>query len=480
MNLKENRRASKTRFCFRSRFAVALRTILALHLVQLLGADESLNRLRTKAEAGDPTAQTALGQAFYLGEFGAATNYVEAVKWYRRAAEQNHAQAQYNLGWIYSEGKGVAPNYVEVAMWWRKAAEQNDAPAQNGLGLCYDHGLGVVQDHAEAVKWFRQAAEQGLSPAQYNLADHYSVGKGVAKDEGEAVKWYRKAAEQNNAPAQYNMGVCYNDGLGVAKDYAEAMEWWRKAAGQNHVMAQHNLGVSYNEGKSVTKDYVEAVKWYRKAAEQNFAPAQNDLGVCYANGFGVTKDYLEAYKWCLLAAAQGDELAKNVTPKLEGLLTRVQIAEGQKRAGEFKPSEVPSLVAQQGGSGGNPLAQPRAKAEAGDAKAQNELGEAFHAGGRGVPKNTVEAVKWFRQAAEQNFPAAQASLALCYERGDGVAKYEVEAYKWNLLAAAQGDTKAKRNVTLQELLLSPEEIAEGKRRAEAWLAHRKKSSTDNR
>ena len=90
------------------------------------------------------------------------------------------------------------------------------------------------------------------------------------------------------------------------------------------------------------------------------------------------------------------------------------------------------------------------------------------------------AAKWFRRAAEQNLAAAQSNLGICYERGDGVAKYEVEAYKWFLLAAAQGDTKAKRNATLLELLLSPEEIAEAKERAQAWLEQHEKATTKNR
>ena len=91
-----------------------------------------------------------------------------------------------------------------------------------------------------------------------------------------------------------------------------------------------------------------------------------------------------------------------------------------------------------------------------------------------------EAVKWFRQAAEQNLAAAQSNLGICYERGDGVAKYEVEAYKWDLLAAAQGATKAKRNASMLELILSQEQIAEGKRRAQDWLEQRKKSSNNSR
>jgi TPR repeat protein len=246
------------------------------------------------------------------------------------------------------------------------------------------------------------------------------------------------------------------------------------------------------------------VRWWRKAAEQNFAPAQHDLGNCYANGHSVTIDFVEAYKWYLLAAAQGDEFAKNTTPKLEGLLTREQRAEGQKRAGDFKPMEFPSLDAQQAGAYGNPSGNPpygmysrrisrqqgaadgspladlRAKAETGDAQAQNELGEALYAGKRGVAKNAVEAVKWFRQAAEQNLAAAQSNLGVCYEHGDGVAKYEVEAYKWDLLAAAQGDTKAKHNASLLELLLSQEQIAEGKRRTQDWLEQRKTTSLRTR
>ena len=89
-------------------------------------------------------------------------------------------------------------------------------------------------------------------------------------------------------------------------------------------------------------------------------------------------------------------------------------------------------------------------------------------------------MKWFRQAAEQNLAAAQSNLGVCYERGDGVAKYEVEAYKWDLLAAAQGDKKAKRNASLLELMLSPKEIAEGKRRAQDWLEQQKNTPLKTR
>ena len=43
----------------------------------------------------------------------------------------------------------------------RQAAEQGHADAQYNLGLMYDRGDGVPENDAEAVKWYRMAAEQG-------------------------------------------------------------------------------------------------------------------------------------------------------------------------------------------------------------------------------------------------------------------------------------------------------------------------------
>ena len=56
-----------------------------------------------------------------------------------------------------------------------------------------------------------------------------------------------------------------------------------------------------------------------------------------AHGDGVAEDLVEAYKWLLLAARQGDEGAKQIMKVLESKLTSEQIAEGKKRARDFKP-----------------------------------------------------------------------------------------------------------------------------------------------
>ncbi len=90
-----------------------------------------------------------------------AADDAEAVKWYRKAAEQGDAYAQYNLGFMYDNGEGVPRDYAEAARWYRKAANQGEADARFNLGVMYSEGQGVPQDYAQAHMWFSLAGAQG-------------------------------------------------------------------------------------------------------------------------------------------------------------------------------------------------------------------------------------------------------------------------------------------------------------------------------
>src|SRR6266540_288567 len=94
------------------------------------------------------------------------------------------------------------------------------------------------------------------------------------------------------------------------------------------------------------------------------------------------------------------------------------------------------LPAQQTEADPKLLAEIRAKAEKGDIQSQSELGATFFFGNLGVPRDYVEAVKWWRKAAEQNDPWAQNNLGVCYANGDGFGKDYVQTRKWWILAAA--------------------------------------------
>ena len=67
-------------------------------------------------------------------------------------------------------GVGMAKDDVQGATWYRKAAEQNYAKAQYHLGLCYDRGQGVAKEPAEAYKWSLLATRQGDEKAKALVA----------------------------------------------------------------------------------------------------------------------------------------------------------------------------------------------------------------------------------------------------------------------------------------------------------------------
>jgi len=52
---------------------------------------------------------------------GVPQDHKEAVKWYRLAAEQGFASAQFHLGTFYEQGQGVSQDYVSAHMWWNIA-----------------------------------------------------------------------------------------------------------------------------------------------------------------------------------------------------------------------------------------------------------------------------------------------------------------------------------------------------------------------
>lgn len=113
------------------------------------------------AENGDPEAQYVVGLIYNEEE-----SFSQASEWYRKAAMQGHAKAQFNLANKYYEGKGVEQNFEEAFKWYQKAAEQGHSGAQYNLGCMYGRGEGVKKDYAQANQWLYKAALQGNIDAQ--------------------------------------------------------------------------------------------------------------------------------------------------------------------------------------------------------------------------------------------------------------------------------------------------------------------------
>lgn len=145
-----------------------------------------------------------------------------------------------------------------------------------------------------------------------------------------------------------------------------------------------------------------------RLAEQGIASAQYQLGVMYNWGKGVPEDNKEAAKWLLKAAEQGHD------------------------------------------------------------NAQVNIGY-FYIQGKGVPKDFSAGMDWLLKAAEQGKDEAMANIAAMYHKGEGVTRNEAMAYMWFILAG----NRKQQYVASREYLektLPAEQLEEGKRLADEWLA----------
>ena len=105
-------------------------------------------------------------------------------------ANQGDANAQFNLGLLYGDGKSLPQDYAKARYWHGRAAYQGHAPAQYSIALMHHKGLGMPQDNAQSAHWYRMAAEQGHQGAQFNLATLYDEGLGVSRDPVMAYVWF--------------------------------------------------------------------------------------------------------------------------------------------------------------------------------------------------------------------------------------------------------------------------------------------------
>jgi uncharacterized protein len=115
-------------------------------------------------------------------------------------------------------------------------------------------------------------------------------------------------------------------------------------------------------------------------------------------------------------------------------------------AGVVSDSDA-AFAAYERGSYASALRHLRPLADQGDPRAQSILGLMFYHG-RGVPRDDVEATKWFRLAADQGDATAQFNLGVMYAEGQGVAQDYAEAMKWYRLAADQRHAQAQYNLGL--------------------------------
>ena len=126
----------------------------------LPGQIRKLGRQATFLSARRPVRTTQADCEIRGGEYVAhdRANYQTALKVWLEGAMTGSAEAQNNVGEIYSKGLGTEPDYGMAFQWFKKAADQGYGRAKINLGYLYEQGLGVPRDQAAALNLYREAS----------------------------------------------------------------------------------------------------------------------------------------------------------------------------------------------------------------------------------------------------------------------------------------------------------------------------------
>lgn len=193
----------------------------------------------------------------------------------------------------------------------------------------------------------------------------------------------------------------------------------RKAEGGD-ARASNLLGLANLMGYGTKPNLAEGREWFRKSAEGGDSVGQYNLCMCYSRGIGAREDLAEAARWCQKAADQG-------------------LIEAQSTLGTFFST-------------------------------QNKF---------------AEAESLYRKTAEQGYFFGQWNLAGLYADGHGVPQDYQSAYMWLLIARSsrygnpptlwiekdpEDGKKTRQFLDEEAAKLTPEQIAEARRKASEWLS----------
>jgi len=201
--------------------------------------DDAIRWFEKSATQGHSWAQYYLGKLYLEKGFRQKgiewlrKSFVNGITKAKYVIEEQDIDFMYYLGLSYLTGDKVKQDYLEASKFFHKAAIKGHSKAQFNLGMMYSKGDGVIQDNKKAVRWFQIASDSGNLDAKFSLYHHYFNGIAVPTNFEKALNFLNEAAEGGLARAQFMLATFYSLGVFVEQDQSKANMWFNKAKENN-------------------------------------------------------------------------------------------------------------------------------------------------------------------------------------------------------------------------------------------------------
>jgi hypothetical protein len=200
------------------------------------------------------------------GEYTAydRADYKTALRVWLQDAEAGNPRAQTVVGEIYEKGLGVPPDYAAARGWYQKAADRGYAPAAMNLGHLYEEGLGVPKDKRQAGAWYAKAA--GVSNVSFGLPATAPAGQPSAEESRLRAELDRTQRERDAKQTELDR---------VARERDEL----RKAADTRRTDTEADRGVlgKLRQDLDASRKSEQAATAQLKAAEKSVADREAQL-----------------------------------------------------------------------------------------------------------------------------------------------------------------------------------------------------------
>ena len=235
-------------------------------LTRYLGVPSELRELRKAAEYGDAQKLFELGDYYETHK-----EYAQlSAETFARAADQNHAEANFRLGRILLYGRDVKPNRAEAIERLQLGARLGSQNAANLLAIIHD----APMPDAERFQMLQAAADDDSLAAALLLGMHLQAGIGCERDELRATEYFKRASLGMLPQGTTCLADAYERGVGVKRDVEKALHLYEEAAENGEPEAMFQLGARLHYGLACNRDRNAAHMWLRRAALMGVERAQ--------------------------------------------------------------------------------------------------------------------------------------------------------------------------------------------------------------
>lgn len=313
--------------------------------------DKAVKFYRQAAEHGSADAMFMMHNLYEIGT-AVGKDIAEAERWLLKGAEAGSLSAQTALGYHHqfppsetgSRVGGGPASMAEAVKWYRRAAERNWADAQYRLASCYLEGKGVEQDEEHGLDLMRAAADQGHAKALFELSDLYARGVGEPRNRSdEPMQLLQRAVKVKergsygvwNPPYDRLIFRCEH-GIGTPQDLVAATGWYIRAAldGAFNYSLEDKLDDSlagsrfdYHLSGPLSKMLAD----YLKAAQPKGGTNALRIAERFVAGRDVPMSQNRAWVWFNLAAQRGAREGAAKCRAIEQKLPPAELAEARKQ-----------------------------------------------------------------------------------------------------------------------------------------------------